>query len=220
MKLARPVLILAGLTAWSGLALAQTIGNPVPEINNEQLGLGLSLERFSRDLSFENGGSDSVDYSRMGFRADYGLGKNQALQIYIGQATVDPGPGNNWSGPELGIGYRQPVDITIPIAGKGAPTAIFGDIRYGNLEDGSTFKYFQYEFGYGGSFPASKELNVYAAVLYSDVYGRIGGKDVSAVDNLGFMGGVEFAATKGLRLTGELHILHEFGIGLMVQFFL
>jgi hypothetical protein len=40
------------------------------------------------------------------------------------------------------------------------------------------------------------------------------------VDNFGFMGGVEFAATRGLRLTGEFHVLHEFGFGLMLQFFL
>ena len=220
MRLATPGLIVCGLTAWSALALAQTIGNPVPEIDDGQLALGLSLESFARDLSFENGGSDSVEYSRMGFRADYGLSKNRALQIFFGQTTVDPGPGGNWSGAELGAGYRQPVDITLPIAGKEAPTAVFGDIRYGNLEDGAAFSYLQYEFGYGGSYPARKDLDIYAAVLYSDVYGRISSKNVSAVDNLGFLGGVEFSAAKNLRLTGELHLLHEWGLGLMLLLYL
>jgi len=220
MRTAAAVLIAAGILAWGGSAAAQVIGDPVPSINKGNLDVGVSLESFSRDLSYEGGGSDSVDYSRAGFRVDYGWAKNRAIQFFISETEIDPGPGGAWRGPEVGIGYRQPIDITIPIAGRGAPTALFGDFRYGNTEDGSTFKYFQYQFGYGGSFPFSRTLDIYAAALYSDVYGRIEGNDVRAVDNIGFMGGVDFLASSNIRLTAELHIFHEFGIGLMIQFML
>jgi hypothetical protein len=215
MNLAKPALILFGLTAWSGLAMAQMIGNPVPDINDGKWGFGLSYESFSRDLG---GASDSGDYTRTGLRVDYGLSKNHALQLFVGGTQIDSSQ-DSWAGPEIGFGYRQPVDIAIPMGSKKAPTAVFGDFRYGSLGDGTDFKYFQYEVGYGGSYPISKSFDVYAALLYSDVYGRIDGRDVSAVDHVGLMTGLEFSVSNKVRLTGELHVVHEIGFGLLFQYF-
>jgi hypothetical protein len=222
MNLAKPALILIGLSAWSSLVMAQMIGNPVPSINDGQWAGGFSVESFSRNLSFDNDSSDSVDYTRYGLRADYGLSKNHALQLYLSYADADGGSGSSWHGPEIGGGYRQPIDITIPMGSKEAPTAVFADIRYGNLADGATFKYYQFDAGYGGSYPVLESLNAYAAVLVSNVYGRNsgrGGGDVGAVDHLGVMTGVEYSLNDKIRLTGELHVVHEIGIALLFQYF-
>jgi hypothetical protein len=217
------VLVAVGLVAWSGLAMAQVHGNPVPRIDTGQLGVGLSFESFNRDLQYEGGGVDDADYSRTGFRVDYGLAKDQALQFFASDTEVEPDGGGSFDGFELGIGYRQPVDITLPIANKDSPTAVFGEIRYATLQDGGDFQYLQYAFGYGGSYPASDALEIYAAILYSDIIGEVSNGssvDVSSDDNLGLLGGVEFDLTNALRLSAEMHLLHETGFALMVQLFL
>ena len=206
------------IIAFAGGAWAQVLGNPVPATAPDRIGVGLGLEQFNRDLQIDGGSSDDLDYARTTFQVNYGVGKGAMVQGYLGLVRAKPDGGDTFSGQEIGANYRQTIDITIPMGDAGIETALLGDLRYGDLDDGESFDYFEITIGYGGSYPLTQRLNAYGGVLYSEIWGEIGSQDVNADDNLGFWGGAEFAAAEALRVSGELHILHEFGIAVLLQY--
>lgn len=204
--------------AWSGLALAQVHGNPVPSLDEGRLGFGLTVSQYNRDLQLEHGGTKSADFRRTTFQLDYAPAKESMVQGFIGFAQSKPEKSDTFNGQEIGVGFRQTVDVTIPAGDEGIKTALLGTLRYGDLNDGESFNYFQLDIGYGGSYPVTAELAAYAGLLYSEIWGEVGSTTVNSADNLGLFGGVDFGLSANLHLSAELHLLHELGVGIQIQY--
>jgi hypothetical protein len=206
------------LMAWSGLAQAQLIGNPVSSLDAGRLGFGVALDQYNRDLEFENGGTDDLDYRHMTFQLDYAPAAGSMVQGFLGLVRAKPDQGSSFDGQEIGVSYRQNVDIKIPVGDQAIQTALVGAVRYGDLNDGDSFDYLQLDVGYGGSYPAAKQLAIYAGVLFSEIWGEVGSTSVNSADNLGLFGGVDFSVMQNVHLSAELHLLHEFGVGVQFQY--
>jgi len=204
--------------AWSPLAQAQFLGNPVSSLEAGRLAFGVAVDQYNRDLEFENGGTDDLDYRRMTFQLDYAPAAGSMVQGLLGLVRAKPDRGNSFDGEELGVTYRQNVDVKIPVGDQGIQTALIGSLRYGDLNDGESFDYFQLDVGYGGAYPAIKQLAIYAGVLFSEIWGDVGSTSVNSADNLGLFGGVDFSITQNIHLSAELHLLHEFGLGVQFQY--
>ena len=214
----KSAVIAAALLAWGGLALAQVQGNPVPELKPGQLGLGLGLEQFNRELRVEDGGSDDLDFRRMTFQVNYGAGEGAMMQGFVTLVRAEPDKGDSYDGQEFGVGYRQNVDVKIPVGEDGIQTAVLGAVRYGDLGDGDTFNYIQLDLSYGGAFAATKQFDIYGGLLFSEIWGEIGSKSVNSEHNLGLFAGVEFTMAQSLLISAELHALHELGFGVLIQY--
>lgn len=219
----RPIMLSSALTAaallaWGGLALAQVHGNPVPELKPAQFVVGVGLEQFHRELRVEDGGSDDWDFRRMTFQVHYGAGEGAMMQGFVALVRAEPEKGDSYDGQEIGVGYRQTVDVKIPAGENGIQTAVLGTVRYGDLGDGDTFNYIQLDLSYGGAFPATKQVDIYGGLLFSEIWGGVGSKSVNSEHNLGLFAGAEFALAQSLLISAELHALHELGIGVLIQY--
>ncbi len=170
--------------------LAATFGNPVPDFEKGQMGIGLGL-------------SDS----RATFFVDYGLTDPGTLRLLAGTLEVGRADGT-----EFGAGYRHRLDETFEVAEQTVRLGGFGHLRIGQVEAGGSDAGFnQVDVGFGGSIEPVENLRPYGAVVYQrvdvDVDTNGKGKGGGGTDtDLGAVIGAEFLPSPEFLIGIELHL--------------
>lgn len=192
--------------------------------------IGVNYENYNRDFDIE-GEVDDADIEVLG--ATYTLGIAQgagALTFGAGLLEVGVGDGSDADGIEGHVVYRHNLDAGMAVDASNA----FRQFRKGFMlaartgfaedNDGNTVDFIQLDGGFGVTTPLTRELWAYGGGVVSIVSGEVyveaidTSYDLEQDDLVGAYGGIEFHATEDILIGGELHILHETGIGVYAEF--
>jgi hypothetical protein len=221
------VLALASATpAWAG-----NLRNPAHDAVPGQYWLGIHFEDYERTFDVE--GSDEKDYgvTVLGLTGGVGLFSGGLLNLSLGSVTfAGESLPNELTGAETGLLFRWNLDNTVPLDPSGESFSQFrrgllAGLRFGRVEDseGNGLSYRQTELGLGVGTPLVRQVQLYGGGLYSGFDGtsyQDSGPDhtVKGRDSVGLFAGIEYRAREDFIVGAEIHLVHEWGLGMYVDY--
>lgn len=227
--------------AWTSVLLALflpaaqawgvTYRNPAHDVEPGKLVLGFVFEEYERTFDIEGIGERDVESSVIGLSAGFGVEGGGLLTLTVGASTLSgESYDNEMSGLEGAISYRHNFDFANKLDEGANPFNRFrkgalASLRIGNAEDsdGTGIDYYQYDLGFGVGTNVIRQVQAYGGGVISIVEGTgysESGPDaaVDSVDPLGLFAGIQWKPQDNMLVGAELHLLHEVGLGLYLEF--
>ena len=211
-------------------ALAVNYKNPAHDYEDGQFSVGANIESFSRTVEDENGNEFDFDITVVGAGLGFGLGGEGLLNLNFNLVSIEPDGGDTATGAEISAQYRHNLDADAEFEADAKPFQRFRlglvfSARLGSAEDsaGNGVDYYQFDGGFGGSTPLFDQALLYAGGVVSILGGEAfsGATDdtveIFGTDPVGLFGGFEIKQSETLILGAELHVIHEWGIGLYID---
>lgn len=209
------------VAVWALPLQANPYGNPVPPLEGGETAIGVAASQMTRDIFIEDNGTQSTDISRVTGSFNFGFAGRKRLQLGLASVTATPEDFDTFSGGEGVISYRQQMGSPIDAGGLALAPGLLVSLRGGTIEDDvGGIDYYQFDLGVGGSAALSQALDAYGGVVYSEIAGTRWFNEfdteqsVESEENVGLFAGVGIAASPGLEIDAELHLIHEFGFAL------
>ena len=211
--------LLAAPTAWG--KVYRNLATPYGE---GKISAGVSVGSFSREFTSSGWGSSTVEWSTYGADLEIGIAPAGALGVHWGGAVLFVEGNDAWGGTGGGLSYRHSLDFP----GEGIRSGLLVSHFWGYGESyyyGAWFN--RTDLIYGFSKAQSSQLSLYGGGGLS--YGYVGLEeyfppnyyyyDMYSVTNLAAFGGLEYRGSPTNIIGVEVHALHEFGLGLYVDWF-
>jgi hypothetical protein len=236
MKHARASLFtaLAAMMALAGAAAPAwgvTYGNPAHDVKSGQIALGFVYEDHERTFEFEGGAESDLHSSVIGISAGFGIANAGLLSFTVGAVSfTGDDVDKELTGVEGTIAYRHNFDFADKLDEGADPfqkfrKGLIAAVRIGNAEDpdGNGIDYFEYDLGFGVGTNVIRQVQAYGGGVLSIVSGTgysEAGSDysVDSSDWVGVFAGMEWAPQETLIVGAEIHLVHEWGFGLYVEF--
>lgn len=222
---------LLALTVASAPAWAVTYRNPAHDVEPGQVVFGFVFEEYERTYDIEFAGEEDIESSVIGVSAGFGMASGGALSLMVGASSFSSDAyENEMNGVEAAVSYRHNLDFAGKLDEGADPfdkfrKGLLASIRIGNAEDsdGTGIDYYQYDLGFGVGTNVIRQVQAYGGGVISWVDGTgysEGGADVTveSVDPLGVFAGIQYVPQKELLVGAELHLVHEWGFGLYVEY--
>jgi len=231
MRIALSAAAVAAIMALSGFpAWGVNYRNPAHDAVPGAYWLGIHYEDQERTFAVEGTGDRNYDISVLGLDGGFGLFPGGVLNLSLGSVAIaGESLDNEMTGVEAGVQLRWNLDAQVPLDPRGNTFSqfrkgLFVGVRLGNVEDKNSvgLDYTQYDLGFGVGTPLIRQVQLYGGGVLSVLAGNgTGGGSSGSVDsrdNLGAFAGIEYRPQDNLTVGGELHLVHEWGIGFYVEY--
>lgn len=201
-------------------AQARIYKNPVHSLGSGKYAAGVSHDSFTRALTSDGLGDFDATLNATGVNFTIGMGESGGLGLHFAAASGSINGGADSSGGGGGISYRHTLEKGD--LGQGFLVSHFSgyventdagvwfdltDVMYGISKPISpTMRLY----GGGGLSLAEIELEIFFAPYYTYA--------ASASSVMGLFGGLELQPSETLLLGAEVHLMHEGGFGVYVDF--
>ena len=211
-------------------ALAVNYKNPAHDYEDGQFSVGANIESFSRTVEDNDGNEADFDIAVVGVGLGFGLGGEGLLNLNFNVVSIEPEGGDTGTGAEVSAQYRHNLDPDAEFEADAKPfqrfrTGLVFSARLGSAEDssGNGVDYYQFDGGFGGSTPLADRTLLYAGGVVSLLGGELyfdetdDTVEIFGTTPVGLFGGIEFKPSETLILGAELHVIHEWGIGIYID---
>ena len=228
----RIALFVAAVVALSAVPVwAVNYRNPAHDTLPGAYWLGIHFEDQERTFDVEGAGDRDYDISVLGLDGAFGLFSGAVLNLSLGSVAIaGESLDNEMTGVEAGVQLRWNLDAQVPLDPGGNTFSqfrkgLFAGVRLGNAEDKNHvgLGYTQYDLGFGVGTPLIRQVQLYGGGVLSVLAGSGFSDDgpdtsVDSRDNIGAFAGIEYRPQDNLTVGGELHLVHEWGIGFYVEY--
>jgi len=192
----------------SPVAIAGTVGNPTATVAKGSFLVGAEVDIWKRDM--KNGGTDTVDGTKILVKGTGGISDNIDVFARIGMAKVE----SSDMGLAIGVGGK----VNVYERGK-IKAGVVAQLLYWSGEDsGVDIDITEFDLAFGGSYEVTKEFDCYGGLMWAMVQGDADGNDFNEDDPIGIFLGGEFDITPQVKAGVELRLISETSFTLMAGF--